>query len=292
MNSENKKRIWRILNALLTLALLVFAWKYLSTLLADIKTSEVTVYWWLVLGSSMLFVISYLLFSYNWLLSARLFQENVPRAQFLVFIASQPYKYLPTSLFVLSSRAILAKRLGLSIKKSSIAQALENASILSSNFVLFLLLIIATKSVIAAAVFFVVMVLLILSIYAKSSFIVSFKSRKLEINTKTAARMFASTFFAWVISGLAFVLLNKALAVEIDFLSIMAGNTIAFSLGMLAFFAPGGIGIRELVYDKFGVNGASIIYWRVIVFILDFILGIPAILAIRFISKKAPTKVI
>jgi uncharacterized membrane protein YbhN (UPF0104 family) len=55
---------------------------------------------------------------------------------------------------------------------------------------------------------------------------------------------------------------------------------------MLAFFAPGGIGVRELVYSSFSVNALAIIYWRIMVFALDFVVGIPSVVAIKYIENK------
>lgn len=67
---------------------------------------------------------------------------------------------------------------------------------------------------------------------------------------------------------------------------LIAANSIAFSLSILAVFAPGGIGVREAVYSFFSIAAVTVISWRILVFVMDFLVGIVSI----FLIKKAKTK--
>ncbi len=131
-------------NIIITVALGIFAYKYISYLIGKADFGTVSVKWWSVLASLLLFLAYYFLMSLNWLMSTRLMDKKSKDRQLLVFLASQPYKYLPTSLFVFSSRSIYGNKLGLSLKDASVAQIFENSALLSANFTLFSILYLST----------------------------------------------------------------------------------------------------------------------------------------------------
>lgn len=275
------KVLGRTLSTMLTVAVLTFSYFYISDLVSEAKFAAASINWLLISLAVVLFVVYYGLMSLNWLFSTRLFDKKSRRSQMLVFLASQPFKYLPTSLFVFSSRAVYGKKLGLNYKQSTIAQLFENASIFISNFYLFFIFYFFEYSYVLSLLVAVIGVVGLIWIYKVGDFNLRIKNRKIEIESKSITFMLTSTALGWLACGLSFVFLNLSLGINLEFNKVMAANMLAFSLSILAFFAPGGIGIRELVYEKFGLANIAIIYWRIVVFVMDMVLGVPAILLIR-----------
>jgi uncharacterized membrane protein YbhN (UPF0104 family) len=280
------KSLFKYINIALTVALIIFSYFYISSLLDKADFSSVNINILYALLSIILFATSYVFFALNWLISARIFRPNITKYQILVFFASQPYKYLPTSLFIFSSRAVFSKKLGLPIKQSSSAQLVENIILFTANISVFLIFYSFTvNNYLSLGLIFIIVVVFLL-IKNKNTIQIKFKKNKFTINSIELGQAYLVSVTGWLITGLAFIAINKSLGLNIDFTNLMAANTIAFFLSMIAFFAPGGIGVREYVYKSFGVSTLAIIYWRIIVFFVDFLVGIPAIVAIKHFEKR------
>ncbi len=70
-----------------------------------------------------------------------------------------------------------------------------------------------------------------------------------SLNRYAASKVFLLYMAAWIIYGIAFYLLTKGLLPDIE-LPVFAGIgsiVLAYILGLLAFFSPGGLGVRELI---------------------------------------------
>jgi hypothetical protein len=275
------KKISQLLSLVLTGLLLIFAYNYISDLVQQADSEDFTVHWLFLSLSAILFITSYGFFSLNWLFSARIMQSAASNRQALVFFASQPYKYLPTSLFIFSSRAIYGKRLGLTLRQASISQVFENLSLFMANFVLFAALYVANVNIIYGLLTTFATTIALVVLHNRQIIHLKLGGREFTIVTSHIVRLYLMSTLGWLFCGLAFVALNAALGLSINFLNILAANTIAFSLSMLVIFAPGGIGIREVVYGFFTVSAAAIIYWRILVFIIDILLGMVAIAIIK-----------
>lgn len=275
------KPIKNVLNILLTLTLLLFAYIYIAGIVKQVNFEDISINFIQVSLALLLLSASYMFFSVNWVYAARIFKSNAGLSQGLVFIASQPYKYLPTSLFVFSSRAIYAKKLGLTLKQGSLAQIIENMSIFASNLILFAIFYIAIYNVAIAFCMSVLVMILLWKLSYKEKILLKFKNKSLEVGGRQVVVMLLATTAGWLFNGAAFILLNISLRIDINIAELLAANTIAFSLGILAFFAPGGLGVREMVYKFFLVSNVAIIYWRILVFAVDMLLGAAAIVLIR-----------
>lgn len=274
------------LGIVLTLALLVFSYKYISDLVAQTQDISFDVNWPLAGLSSLLFIIFYVILSIHWLWACRVVDRDVPKNQLSAFMASQPYKYLPTSIFTFSYRAFYAKRNGLGIKKSSAAQVIENASMLTANFSLFMVTYLFQANRMILGFFILVGLMGTILFSSKKYIILRLKGRMLRMSTSLLIKMFILALAGWLVSGASFVMLNMALGASVSVVALVAANSLAFSLGLLAFFAPGGIGVRELIYNNFGVNPIAIIYWRILTFVLDIVLGVVAIFVIYRSSER------
>lgn len=278
----SRKVITSIVSSVLTILLLVFAFRYFKTLINQVQTTDFTISWAYVTASGVLFLVFYGLLSLHWLFACRLVARDAPQNQWLVFFASQPYKYLPTSLFTFSFRGVYAKKLGMSFKKSSVSQLLENLSLMISNFFIVAVLFAARVNLLFAVVVCVGGGLFVWLLLKKKTWVVRLKGREFNVLSVKLVQLLALAVIAWLIAGTAFVLLNLALDIQIDIFGFVLANTLAFSLGILAVFAPGGIGVREVVYNFFGVAAGAIIAWRMLTFVLDCTLGLLAIIAIKY----------
>lgn len=279
------KALARSASLIVTLLLVFFSYRYITHLINQVDFKSISINWLMIFCASILFVSYYLMMSINWVLSARLLREDATSHQSLVFFASQPYKYLPTSFFIFSSRAVYGKRLGLTLSQASIAQIFENLSLLVSNFSLFAVLYLAYKDAILGLVFLLVLVSALIVLHKHRTITSHWQKHKVVVETPHLIKMYLVTLTGWVLCGLSFAVFNVAIGLNFNFLYILAANTIAFSLSMLAFFAPGGIGVREFIYGTFGINSAVILFWRIFVFVFDMVLGFGAILAIKLLPE-------
>jgi uncharacterized membrane protein YbhN (UPF0104 family) len=197
----------------------------------------------------------------------------------LSFFASQPYKYLPTSIFTFSFRAKYSKELGLGLKDSSLSQLIENLIIISSAIYLSATLFFFKESLLAFAI--VILIPLFGLVFLPNNFNFKFKSYERTISKSVLAKSITISVVAWLFSGASLYLLALSYGFSNSVISTMLANGIAYPSGIIAFFAPGGIGVRELVYDWFGVAAGLIILWRILTFVMDFLLGFTAIIFIK-----------
>lgn len=281
----NGKQLYRAVSVVATALLLIFSYRYIDGLLDDDPFRDVDVQWPYMALCVGLFVAFYVLVSLNWIEAARITQPDVDQRQFAVFMASQPFKYMPSSVFIFSSRAVFAKRLGISLKNSSIAQLLENAALGVANLSLFVVLTALRWHVglgIAAGLV-VVLVVAAVAAYGPEQFRVTLARPAIDVALPVAAllRMFVLCAVGWFLAGLAFVALHEGLSLDgYSTTSLLAANTIAFSASMLAIFAPGGIGVREFVYTQYNVAALPVLVWRIVVFAIDMVVGLFAVAAI------------
>ena len=288
-----RRHLTRAASVLATGLLLLFAYRYISDLLDDDPFADATVDWPLLVLSGLLFVVFYVLVSFNWIEAVRIVQRGADGRQFLVFMASQPFKYMPSSIFIFSSRAVFAKRLGVSLKDSSIAQLLENVALVVANVALFVVFTaLAWNRALGVASLAAVIVVVALAWVGPASIRVRIARASIDVDipTRSLVRMFVLCFVGWAIAAGAFVVLHEALSIDsYDALDLMAANTIAFVASMLAVFAPGGIGVREFVFTQYGVAALPVLTWRVVVFVVDMIVGVIAGAGVLLLGRRSST---
>lgn len=75
---------------------------------------------------------------------------------------------------------------------------------------------------------------------------------KFSFNYRTAFQIYFTYFIAWIFYGAGFYFLTKGLLVENPLPLILAigSMVLAYILGLLAFFSPGGIGVREIILQS------------------------------------------
>ncbi|TXG76635.1 hypothetical protein E6P97_03205 [Patescibacteria group bacterium] len=278
MKNKAVRRSLQILSVGLTLLTFVFAYGYGRTLLADVDFTQLNAVWLVLSGVG--FILFYGCFSFHWAKIARLIDATASPLQPLAFCASQPYKYLPTSIFTFSFRAKYAKELGMSVKNSSYAQLLENINILASG-----IFVAATGALlyvhILSGVLLMVFVLFLSLIIWRQKFVWRAPYFKRIIPIYKMIPVIGIMILAWLCGGLAFWAANAALGFSPDVRLAIAANAAGYVASILAFFAPGGIGVREWVLATFSIASMPILLWRMITFIGDVVIGFSAIVVIK-----------
>lgn len=275
-----------VLNVLLTALVFVFAYQYGKELLQNANFEGLSSRWWALMLSVVMFLAFYMLASLHWSMICRLIDKKASKLQPAAFFASQPYKYLPTSIFTFSFRAKFAKALGTPIKESSYAQLLENFNILTSGIIVSGVFLLLYWNVLAGLL---VIGISFIAIYFLHRNKVEFKLPILSKKVIPIYQLLPALLLitaAWVIGGIGFYFTAVALNNDADVRLMIAANAAAYVASILAVFAPGGIGVRELVLANFSVSNAAIVLWRIVTFAVDMISGLAGIVFIRRTTKK------
>lgn len=277
---NNKDKIFKYLNLLLTVALVYFVLVYGKSLVLDSDFSAISQGYGFLILAVLFFFLFYILSSLHWLMVSRIVQKDARSLQVLAFLASQPYKYLPTSFFTFSFRAKFAKKLGLSFRQSTYAQAIENFNILASGaFVGLVFYLVAHFLLVGVLVALIVGSLLIMAMKVKVMWRLPFTEKRIPVGAIVPS--FFLMFVAWLIAGVSFIFVNLALGLPVDVWVMIAANAFAYIASILAVFAPGGIGVRELVLSLFMIQPAAVILWRLLTFVSDLVLGFGAVMIIN-----------
>lgn len=278
-----KKRAVQIIQVILTLALIAIVVFKAKDFLVAVEWGRIPTIWPEMVTSAALFTVGYIMLAEHWLLVAREIVPELSSRHRLAFFASQPYKYLPTSFFTLSFRAHYARKLGMSLRESTKAQLIENinmvtGAVLLGTVALFLSLDVrvGVGMIAAISIFFALL-------WKYHHVDMHVGAAKLKLHMRCWIRAYLLVLAAWFVIALGFYILASSLQSHVGFLRAVAATEYAFSAGIVAVFAPGGIGVRELVFTTFGFAASTVIVWRCITFVVDIVLGV---VAIGFIAKS------
>lgn len=265
------RKIINILQILLTIALVVFIIFKAGDFFQQVDWQVITDNWLIIIISGLIFLCGYIFLAWHWLVVCRLVDSKTNSKQWLAFFASQPYKYLPTSIFTFSSRANFAYKFGMSLKHSSEAQVIENINLIGSALVIGgILLLISTYFWLGLAAVLLAILFCIAVWYKRS---IKVPILQLTIDLRDWLKTLSVVSLGWLIIGLGFFVIVSGLeGRSVPFLAIAASN-LATGLGILAFFAPGGIGIRELVFHYLSFASGTILIWRLTTFTVDIVVG-------------------
>ncbi len=277
----NKKLLFQIIQVILTIALVCFIVLKAEEFFSHVDWSLVAQNWLYVVLSGVFFLTGYMFMAKHWQLACELIQPKVNKKQWLAYFASQPYKYLPTSFFTFSFRAVYAKKLGMDIKKSSEAQLIENANLIGSALGLGMLLVVFLTNILAGLAITAAIGALCYVIWRYH--FVHIPKTRIKLNLRRWLKTVAVVTAGWVVMGLGFSMIGFALEAKPDIFVGIAANSLATGFGILAVFAPGGIGIRELVFSFFLYASTTILIWRLTTFTIDILAGV---WSIWFISRS------
>lgn len=265
------RKIINYLQLLLTVVLVVFIFAKAEEFLDRVDWQVITDNWPAVIFSGLIFVCGYVVLALHWLKVCRIIEPNASSKQKLAFFASQPYKYLPTSFFTFSSRANFAYKFGMSVKHSSQAQLIENLNLIGSALIIGGILILLNTQIVLG---------LFVIIIASLACVLLWNQRSLKLPKTTFVldlrqwlKSLAVVSLGWLIIGLGFFVMVIGLEGRVEPLLSIAASNLATGLGILAVFAPGGIGIRELVFHYLSFASGTILIWRLTTFTVDIVIG-------------------
>lgn len=278
----SKKRLFQAVQIALTIALIIFIAMKAQSFIAEVDWGSVRNVVPSIMLAALFFAMGYVVLAQHWLLVAREIVPKTPSRQRLAFFASQPYKYLPTSFFTLSFRALYAKKLGMSVRDSTKAQLVENMNIVASAF-----LIATVALVVLVDIRYGVLVLVgIAGVFAFlwKNHHINIRIYKTDsvLHMRCWIKAFLLAMLAWFLVGVGFFLLATSLQANTTFLNSLIATGYAFGAGILAVFAPGGIGVREAIFSSFGFIASTVVVWRCITFVVDLLLGAISIALIRY----------
>ncbi|HVS26440.1 MAG TPA: lysylphosphatidylglycerol synthase domain-containing protein [Burkholderiales bacterium] len=171
-------------------------------------------------------------------------------------------KYLPGKVWGMAARAALIKQQGIGFKEALLATFHEQYLFLHAAVVLScLLLAVLFEAAWSLAVGLLGLLSIPFALLSQNYIFILFNysSRKLGyrdvldktniLSAKNYLKILAAYFLVWILSGIAFAgvylaFFNSHFSLELLFALILA-NTVGNTLGFLALFAPGGIGVRE-----------------------------------------------
>lgn len=265
------KKIINYLQLLLTVILAVFIIFKAGDFLERVDWQVIASNWPIIIISGLIFLCGYILLAWHWLAVCRIVDNKTNPRQWLAFFASQPYKYLPTSIFTFSSRANFANKFGMSLKHSSEAQVIENINLIGSALAMGgILLLLSTypwyglAATLLAAMFCAL-------VWQKRS--IKVPKLNLTIDLRDWLKTVAIVSLGWLIIGLGFFVIVMGLEGRFVPVLAIAASNLATGTGILAVFAPGGIGIRELVFHYLSFASGTILIWRLVTFTVDIVVG-------------------
>jgi uncharacterized membrane protein YbhN (UPF0104 family) len=162
------------------------------------------------------------------------------------------------------------------IKKSSLAQVVENLNMLSTGILVgAVFYFLSEKQYLILGLLFTTIIAAWL--FTPNKLNMNFKSKVINIDKNYEFLNLVLTSLAWIVSGFSFLILAKGLNLDIGIYEALSANALAYTLGIFAFFAPGGIGVREWVFSLYSISNVAIVGWRIMTFFADMFLGFIAI---------------
>jgi hypothetical protein len=277
------RRALKYIEIILTVALLIFIIIKAQDFLRLVEWSSVADVWFPIVIASILFASGYTMLAQHWLLVAREIVPKIPSHQRLAFFASQPYKYLPTSLFTLSFRAKYAKKLGMNVADSSKAQLIENINMVGTALALggVILLFFWDKAI--GVIVMAILGFLAAILWKNHHITIHVFTTGVHLHMRCWLKAVGWCFLAWTVIGCGLYVLAASLEPNVTILKGVAASSIATASGMMVIFAPGGIGVREAVFSWFGFVASTIIVWRCITFVVDIVMGV---ISIAMIARR------
>ncbi len=269
-NNRTKKIALTALKLVLLIIVFYFIFRQFDTYWSDLVAHEWSVNFTLLALSIFLHLVALLLFSSVWSILIKAFGFTVKlKHAFKISYITSLGKYIPGKLWPIVGMSFLAKQLNISEENAIASWIIAMIFYLPSAFLASFLCILATPEIftdhlkeyldwtiyLMALVVFVVSLLLIIKpnmIFSIINIILRKLKRpliNLNLNIKTALKIYTGYMVCWIVFGFSFWLLIISISPSSDvpIIPSMVAFIFAYQLGYLAFFAPGGIGVRELV---------------------------------------------
>ncbi|MFH1701656.1 MAG: lysylphosphatidylglycerol synthase transmembrane domain-containing protein [Candidatus Zixiibacteriota bacterium] len=272
MNKSVRKTTWRLLQAIILGLIFYFLGKQIYTNwdLVSAFHWEINYFW---LGAAMLSVIiTFFLFSSVWKLIAKSLGKDIRfLASFKIAYLANLGRYIPGKIWQIFGMIYLAKKEGMTEEESVASFGLSQIFAIPSGLLSGLLFLglypqvyenysyssRATAGLIGVAVMIFAISLSVIffpsPIEKTANRLLKFIKRrpiKFGMNKSLAAVIYGGYFLSWSMYGLSFWLFLKGITTQEALLFPMAGIfIIAYQIGYLMLFAPGGLGPREAVME-------------------------------------------
>lgn len=224
------------------------------------------------------FFVFYLILSFAWVDCLQLYSRFIiTNLNTLSFWSSQIFKYLPSSLFIISFRIYYSTKQKIPTSIALKATLFESVALIYSSFCVFVLFRYSILLYILLASVYIISVYIalrenILSTFAKKiplfKKLILFETENLFI----FIRIFILQNIAWVFCGLALYLFSISLGnAPSDIGTVIYAQSISYCVSILAVFLPGGIGLKEYFLSLSGIDINTILNWRFVTILFDLI---------------------
>jgi uncharacterized membrane protein YbhN (UPF0104 family) len=259
----DRRVAWRALQVVFVVAVLWYAWRLLATQWDEVRTlrASLDTDWPLVIGSSGVVLLSYVILIATWRATVRAWGERIGASDAArIWFISNLGRYIPGKVWQIGAMGALAQRIGVSP-----VAAVGSALVVSLVHVVvgFAVVTLTGRELLAASLppgpsFGIALGAVTFALVAAPWLIRPLVGMLRRMTGRDLASPHlppraiwiaaAGSFVAWVLFGFAFRLLASAL------LGGTAGGTgayvavftLSYLLGFIALFAPGGLGVREL----------------------------------------------
>lgn len=269
MDSRLKKISINILKILLIGIVLYFLFLQVEKNWNEIKDFDWQISYLLLLAALILHLFTLLLFSAVWILIIKAFGHKVSmKHAFKIAYITNLARYIPGKIWSVFGMAYYAKKLGIDEQESVSSWVIAMLFTIPSAFMAGLVCLLFDMSgsfekvsssldlsiYISASIFFIISILLIFipqKIFFLANRILKKLNRKeiiFKVSIGQAFSIYIAYFFCWLVYGFAFwVFTASVTGSDLPILPAMASFILAYQIGYLAIFAPGGIGVRELI---------------------------------------------
>jgi uncharacterized membrane protein YbhN (UPF0104 family) len=264
-----KTKISFVIKTVLISAVCYFVYLKLAESWVDVKQYDWSINYGLLLFSLLIHLFALLVMSYVWVILISGFGYKVKlKDAFKISYISSMGRYIPGKIWWMVGMAYLAKKIKIEEQSSVTSWIIAQFFSLPSAFLLGIVCMFLSPHILEQAsrfmsttfylVSLLVLILSLLMIFSPSKAL-SFLNiilRKLkrqevsfEMSIKTALSIYVGYIIGWFIYGLSFWLLIMSVTSNFDISLITAVGSfvLAYQIGYLAIFTPGGIGVRELL---------------------------------------------
>lgn len=209
----------------------------------------------------------------------------------MAFLASQPYKYLPSSIFTFTARVRFARWAGLSWKRAAALSVLDGVLLAGSGAAIWVVGLWPWGTVgvalLAVGVFggwtWIELVLDIL--WRRRG--VTEPPRIDRVQLFQVSGLYSA---GWIASGLAVSALAVGFGADVglsEATNIVRINALAFAASILAVFAPAGLGVRETLLLSADLDAEVIVSWRIVTVGFDIIGGTVGALVLKRLWRSS-----
>lgn len=277
---------WRVLQVVLIGLIFYYLGSQLSSNWDQVKSYEWRFNYLKLFLALCSVLIAFFIFSSTWKMIMRSFGHNVGyRAAFKIAYLSNLGRYIPGKIWQMFGLIYLSKKEGISEEEAVTSFALTQIFAIPSGLLSGILFISFDRQLLAqyqgqaiitgglGSVAFVIFLISLMVVFYPAIMermvnwalrLIKRKQIKLNMNKTLAASIYGGYFLAWSVYGFSFWLFLGGITVMETGLFPMAGIfIIAYQIGYMMLFAPGGLGPREgvmtiLLTPVFGVAAVAI----------------------------------